>query len=164
MESRVFLGLGSNVGDSRKYLSDAIAKIGDNENINIQKVSSLYSTKPWGGIKQNDFLNAVISIKTKLDAFEILKTLKSIERVVGRKKSVKWGPREIDIDILLFGDQKIESNLITIPHKELLNRDFFYIPILEIDPFAELPGGERLSELISDQNKNYIIDKFEFKI
>lgn len=165
MANEVYLGLGSNKGDREKYIIDAVNKIIQQNKIVLQLTSSLYETKPFGFENQNNFLNLVISVRTNAEALKLLDILKDIEKKVGRTNSFKWGPREIDIDILLFGDIVIDEEKLTIPHKHLMNRDFFYIPILEINPNILLPeSGKKLKDLIPSKNENFIVNKFEFKI
>ncbi len=141
--SITFLALGSNIGNRLENIQQAIKLINDNK-IKIICNSSLYETSPYGYSPQSNFLNMVIKCETELPPLELLKTIKDIETKMGREPTLRWGPRLIDIDILLYEDQIIDSENLTIPHIELKKRDFFLIPLLEIcgdylDPLSQKP-------------------------
>lgn len=129
----LYLLLGSNIGDSQTQIENALLhiqkKIGT-----IQKKSSLYATAAWGNIKQNDFINQVILVKTTLSAPNILEQIFAIEKKMGRVRTYKNAAREIDIDILFLDDDIIDTNTLTIPHKEIQNRRFVLEPLNEIAP------------------------------
>lgn len=112
--------------------------------VHVLKLSSVYETDPVGP-PQPDFLNAVCEIATDLSARDLLTTLKEIERSLGRTDGERWGPREIDLDLLLYGDHTIAEEDLIVPHPELTHRAFVMVPLLEIDPDLELPSGEPLS-------------------
>ena len=143
MESRkrVFLGLGSNVGERVSYILRALEeleKIGE-----LGRISTVYESEPWGVTDQEPFLNCVLEFFTDLDPFTLLKSLKEIERRVGRRERFRWGPREIDIDILLYGNEVVNTPELRIPHPFIKERDFVLIPMLEIDPELRDPmSGE----------------------
>jgi len=127
----VFLGLGSNLGDRLSYMLKAlneIKKLGK-----VLKISTVYESKAWGIENQNNFLNLVVLFETKLLPQDLLLHLRAIEKKVGRKERLKWGPREIDIDILLYGNRVIRTKLLQVPHPFLHERDFFLYPLLEIN-------------------------------
>ena len=128
-----YILLGSNLGDSRKYLADAILEIEDKLGT-ITKKSSLYQTASWGNHNQPDFLNQVIELYTALDPFYILKGILDIETKLGRERNEKWGSRTIDIDILLYGNLIIEEQALKIPHPFLHQRRFALEPLAEIAP------------------------------
>lgn len=131
---RIFLGLGSNIGDRTNYISDAVSEIKINKAIKFVKSSSLYETEPWGVEKQNLFLNIVIEIYTSLTPGELLKFIKETETKLGRTARKKWTEREIDIDILFYDDLIIKKKGLSIPHPEIYNRNFVLIPMNEIAP------------------------------
>ncbi len=140
-----FLGLGSNVGDRLKNIVKAVEYI--SERCRILKISTVYESEPWGVKEQDRFLNCVVEVKTSLSPFELLKFVKEVEKRVGRKERFRWGPREIDIDILLYGNAVIKTEELTIPHKHMLERDFVVFPLLEIeedviDPISRKPVRE----------------------
>lgn len=126
-----FLGLGSNLGDCKKNITEALCELEKNGN-KILKVSSIYETEPYGYKKQPKFLNAVVKIKTTLEPQELLTVCKKIEKKLGRKKTFKWGPRTIDIDILFYGNKKIQKKHLKIPHPELHKREFVLKPLKEV--------------------------------
>ncbi len=134
---RVFLGLGSNLGDRVGYLEGAVCLL--KEVGEVICVSTVYESPPWGVENQPAFLNCVAEVRTSLDPFELLRWAKSAERRIGRKERFRWGPREIDIDILLFGEEIIDSRELSIPHRFLEEREFFLIPLLEIEPCIKNP-------------------------
>ena len=116
-----YLALGSNMGDKKRYLCDAIQMLNHHEEITITTLSSLYETTPWGYVDQDIFMNLVVEIETSLTALELLDVCQSIENELGRVREFKWGPRVIDVDILLYDNQAIESKRLTVPHS-LYNR------------------------------------------
>jgi len=129
-----YLGLGSNMGDKKRYLYDAIQILNHREEITITTLSSLYETAPWGYVDQDIFMNLVVEIETSLSPFELLDVCQSIENELGRVREFKWGPRVIDVDILLYDDQVIQSKRLTVPHPYMTERDFVMIPLAEINP------------------------------
>ncbi len=150
---RVFLGLGSNVESRVHFLSHAVKLL---KGIgSVEKLSTVYESLPWGVKEQEKFLNCVLELRTYLDPFSLLERLKDIERNVGRKERFRWGPREIDIDILLYEDLLIDSRELSIPHPFLKDRDFVLIPLLEISPCIKDPRtGTYLSRALSTLSIN----------
>jgi len=151
---RAYIGIGANLGDAEKNVRDAIAALG--ELGAVERMSSLYRTKPWGKTDQPDFVNAVALIETGLNPRSLLIALKAIELDLGRVPSEHWGPRAIDLDILTFDDLRVEEEGLTIPHASMNERAFVLVPLAEIDPsFAPLrdalPAGEvhKLGEVTS---------------
>ena len=163
--NKVYLGLGSNVGEKESNLKKAIHYFLWDTRFEEIKCSSLYITKPYGNIEQGDFVNCVISFSTKVDINNILKITKELEKRIGRHKREKWGPREIDIDILLFNDLIYEDDSLTVPHKDLLNRDFVLVPLLEINEDIVDPVSEKkIKSFLSDLEDKYIIDKINLTL
>lgn len=137
MSTLCYIGLGSNLDDPKHQVRQAIATITNTTGIQLLKSSSLYQTKPVGPQDQPNFINAVIECKTILSAEALLKTLLSIEQQQGRirnKNQLRWGPRIIDLDILLYGHARISLPHLTIPHPEMMNRDFVLTPLIELNP------------------------------
>lgn len=156
MKNKVYLSLGSNIGNRQKYIESAIELIGKTEGIEILKKSELYETSPVGYVEQNLFLNTVIKIETDFSAREILKIINKIENELDRKREIRWGPRTIDIDILIFSDKKINETDLIIPHKEMLNRLFVLVPLIEIydgEYFEKEKIIERIGELVEVGNQ-----------
>jgi len=141
----VFLGLGSNVDDRLTHLNNAVSALKQAPGVALVASSSVYSSAallPQGAPKDwdADYLNAVISIRTTLSPQELLASLKDIEHALGRRHRGVWGPREIDIDIVLYGNEGIDSPALSIPHAQMLCRDFVIIPLSEIAGDSPLPG------------------------
>ena len=144
-----YLGLGSNVGDTRGHLAAAVAALADHD-VRVLASSQLYETEPVGLIlDQPDFLNGCLRIETSLGPEELLDACKAVERQVGRAAGgPRHGPRVIDVDLLLLGDLVYRSARLTLPHPEVRSRRFVLVPLLELDPALTLPSGERLADML----------------
>lgn len=156
MAERVFIGLGSNVGDHYANCTRSIREVLDDRRASLEALSSLYYTSPLSSIPQPDILNGVFSIIWDDTAIELLYLLKRVESRMGRLRCVRNGPRMIDLDILLFGRNVIRLPDLTVPHPRLHERKFALIPCLEIDlslvhPVLEKPFDELLSEIEEEQ-------------
>ena len=130
---RAFLLLGSNLGDRLVYMDNA-RKLIKRKVGKLVAISSVYQTAPWGNEGQAAFLNQVIGVETKLTPEQLLKATQAIEKSEGRTPGEKWAPRTLDIDILFFGDEVINTSDLTIPHPEIANRRFTLEPLLEVEP------------------------------
>jgi 2-amino-4-hydroxy-6-hydroxymethyldihydropteridine diphosphokinase len=139
--TRAFIGLGSNVGDRLWFLQRAVRCLGEVAGVQVTKISSVYETEPVGPADQSWFLNAVAEIATSLIPVTLLDHTQEIERALGRETTYRWGPRTIDLDILLYGDMLVRTARLQIPHTELCHRAFVMIPLLELDPGLTLPDG-----------------------
>lgn len=135
---RVYIGIGSNLGDKRKNIEKALNQLKKAEGFKVKRISSFYGTDPVGGPPQGKFLNGVIKAETKLSPYHLLKELKAVEKYLGRLKTVRNGPRIIDLDILLYGDKKIKTKRLTIPHPRMGSREFVLRPLKEIISRSEL--------------------------
>ncbi len=133
----VYISLGSNIGDRKKMLEEATEKI--EAFCRVIKKSEMMETKPWGKTNQDDFLNAVVLLETKLEPVYLLRQLQKIERELGRKRVEKWGPRTIDLDILYFDDIIMDTEELTLPHPFIENRDFVLKPLSQIAPHKVNP-------------------------
>lgn len=140
MGKKVFIGIGTNIGDRKDNLNKAIKLLGENEKALIKKVSSIYETAPVGYLDQAAFLNIVAEIETILDPFELMAFTASIEKAMGRERLIKWGPRIIDLDILLYENQVVKTENLIIPHPRIRERAFVLIPLMEIAPEILLNG------------------------
>ncbi len=150
-EVRVFLGVGTNLGDRKANLIAAQTAV--SQFVIIQKTSRVYETKPWGLVDQPDFLNQVWEAKTSLTPLDLLHQLKMVETMLGRKPSVRYGPRLIDIDILLYSDLMFKSNELTIPHPHISERAFVLAPLADLEPDLIIPGMKHsVSELLGRHN------------
>jgi 2-amino-4-hydroxy-6-hydroxymethyldihydropteridine diphosphokinase len=157
----VFIGIGSNEGNRLVNIKNAITLISKLNNCKIEKISSVYETLAFGKTDQQNFYNAVIKIKTELVVKDLFFSLKKIEKKIGRIHREKWGPREIDLDILLFNDLIFSDEIITLPHKGLIYRDFVLVPLIEIEPEIVHPVfNKNLSEFIDELETRNIINKF----
>jgi 2-amino-4-hydroxy-6-hydroxymethyldihydropteridine diphosphokinase len=144
-EHLVFLGLGSNLGDREGNLLSALRLLDGMEGMEVREVSSVYETEPWGVLDQPAFLNMVALASTSRDPHGVLDACKEVERKLGRVRMERWGPRVIDVDILLFDDLKWEEEDLVVPHPRMLERDFVLVPLLELRPDLSLPGTGKLS-------------------
>jgi 2-amino-4-hydroxy-6-hydroxymethyldihydropteridine diphosphokinase len=162
MKHSVSLGLGSNVGSTVSYLAEAIKGIAKFDRTAIDAVSPVYQTEPVGGVAQNDFLNLAVSVTTELEYREFHRQIKNLEQVIGRKETVRWGPREIDIDVLLFDDVVIESETLTIPHREIHIRKFVLQPLSDIAPNVQHPVLKKtIAELNSQSTDMHAVQLSE---
>ena len=128
-----YIGIGSNLGNRQKNCSRAIEML-ETRGIVVKKRSSMYETKPWGVADQPQFINMALEVETGLEPYDLLRTLKDIEREIGRRETFKWGPRIIDLDILLFDALFLRDNSLQIPHPLMHERDFVLKPLCEIAP------------------------------
>jgi 2-amino-4-hydroxy-6-hydroxymethyldihydropteridine diphosphokinase len=147
VEAEAFVGIGANLGTEeaiRARFERALELLVDDPQVRVIRLSSIYRTKPWGDADQPPFLNAVALLRTSLDPARLLRVLKETEARIGRTATRRWGPREIDLDILLYGRCRVESDSLQVPHPRLLERAFAVVPLLEIDPGAALPDGTPL--------------------
>ena len=142
----VYLSLGSNLGDREANIRTALDLLA--AGVRLIRVSSLHETAPIGVTDQKDFVNAVALIETDLDPKSLLDAIKGIEQTMGRVRNFHWGPRVIDIDILLYDNAVINTPELTIPHPRMMERAFVLIPLAEIAPDLELPGGVKVSEAL----------------
>ena len=130
--SRVYLSLGSNMGDSFYYLLNSIVKLNGLKDTKVTKIAKFYKTKAWGLEEQDDFINTAIELDTKLLPYELLKQINKIEKDLDRIRKIHWGPRTIDIDIIFYDNLIINHEKLTIPHKYYKERNFVIIPLLDI--------------------------------
>lgn len=130
----VYLSIGSNMGDREKYLNDGIEFLRRDQRVRILKVSSFIETKPYGNVDQDDFINGAVKLETLLGPHELLDLIHEAEADAKRVRSEHWGPRTLDMDILLYDDLEIDDEDLTIPHPDMHNRDFVLTPLREIAP------------------------------
>lgn len=150
--SGIFLALGSNVGNRKKNIEEAILRIG--KEVSVIKVASIYETSPVGFKDQNNFLNTVVQVKTDKDPVGLLLYIKEIEEQIGRIKRFRNGPREIDIDLILFEDIVLNSDSLNLPHPRLHLRDFVLLPLNEISSKIVHPVlGKSIKELVEEVNE-----------
>jgi len=144
-----FIGLGSNLEQPLQQIEQAIQSLGDSQGITLKAVSSKYKSAPVGPEGQQDYINAVASIETQLSAEQLLDALQAIENRQGRIRNERWGSRTLDMDILSYGNEIIETERLTVPHRELPNRNFVLLPLIEItsEEFY-IPGQGALLDLL----------------
>ena len=156
----VYLGLGANMGDRKKNLTEAIRML--SQQLKVEEISSIYETEPEGFTQQPLFLNAVCRISTELNPEDLLDLIKKIEYEIGRRPSFTDAPRPIDIDILLYNDKIIQSQSLTIPHPQLAQRAFVLVPLAEIAPGAIHPGnGSSISQLLKNLDSTDGVNKWD---
>lgn len=146
------LGLGGNIGDPRSRMAAAIGRLADNPAIRVEAVSALYKTPPWGKTDQPAFLNAAIRIETGLTPRALLETILDVERRLGRDRGERWGPRTVDIDILLYGAQAIDEPGLHVPHPRLHERAFALAPLADVMAEASF-GGLSAAEWLARADK-----------
>lgn len=153
---KAYIALGSNMGDSRALIEAAVDKLDKNEACRVGKVSELIVTKPYGGVQQDDFLNGALELDTLLDPIALLELCHDIEREAGRERSIHWGPRTLDLDVLLYDDEMLafdEPSLI-IPHADMINRAFVLEPLWQIAPYALHPVYNKTVTVLLEELRN----------
>ena len=140
MTSKAYIGLGSNMGNRYENLMKAKKAISALNNTRLIKTSGIYETEPVGYLLQDKFLNMVVLVETGLSPLELLNKLREIENMLKRERIIRWGPRTIDIDILLYGQITLNLPELKIPHPEMLKRAFVLIPLKDIEPDMEIYG------------------------
>ncbi|HHU20185.1 MAG TPA: 2-amino-4-hydroxy-6-hydroxymethyldihydropteridine diphosphokinase [Bacilli bacterium] len=161
MMNKVYIALGSNIAPRVDYLNQAIEAIGQVEQMSVVKQSSIYETEPVGYQDQAKFLNQVIEVETTYSPMEVLLACQSIENKLGRKREVRWGPRTIDLDILLYNHENIMTNQLIVPHPRMDSRAFVLVPLVELNPELVIPTtnqtvSEQLS-LIANHEKRGVV-------
>lgn len=141
-----YLSLGSNLGNREGNLAEAVRRLADTPGVEVRRVSSVYETAPVGGPPQGDFLNLAVEVVTTLSPRELLATCQRIEADLGRERTVRWGPRTIDLDILLYEGETSADPELTLPHPRLLERQFALVPLAEIAPDLVLPDGRTAAQ------------------
>lgn len=149
--TNAWISIGSNVGDRAAFLRQAVDELRATDGIEVAATSSLYETSPIGGPPQRSYYNAAVRIETELDARSVYETCKAIEAKMGRDASeMRWGPRVIDLDLLLFGEEKVVEPDLEIPHPRMNERRFVLVPMLEIDPDVSDPWGGRYADRLDE--------------
>ncbi len=143
-----WIALGSNLGDRLGYIKKALALIAELPDTEVKDVSSIYDTAPVGKADQPHFLNAAAELSTKLEALELLHALLTIEDRCGRMRRDQWGPRTVDLDLLLFDDVQIKTDVLTVPHPRMTERPFVMVPLAEIAPELLVPAVSKNVRLI----------------
>jgi len=145
---RCYVGLGSNLGDRVENLRRAVALLGEMPGTRVIRTSAVYETAPWGYVDQPAFLNAVAELETTLGAIQLVSVLQSIELALGRTRTFRWGPREIDLDLLLYGESMMARRGLSVPHTSMAERAFVLAPLAELRPDYRAPNGESVARLL----------------
>jgi len=146
--SPAYLSLGSNQGDSLRLLEEAVSTLDGLAHTRVVARSSLYRTAPIGYVDQADFLNQVIAVRTSLAPHDLLDVIQDLERAAGRERGVRWGPRTLDIDILWYDGQRVDSERLQLPHPRLAERRFVLEPLAELAPGLVLADGATVAEAL----------------
>lgn len=157
-----YIGLGSNLPGRRKTIAAALKLLHHPPTVHLLRVAPLYSTAPVGDTKQDWFLNTVAEIKTTLSPMELLKTLLAIENQLGRVRTRRWGPRNIDLDLLLYNNITIATAELTLPHPRMIERAFVMVPLADLNPKLMMPGNVTANELANQLRANQQITPFIF--
>jgi len=149
-----YIGLGSNLEQPRQQIVDAISALASLESSALTGVSSLYRSHPLGPQDQPNYINAVVELKTSLSALALLSQLQAIESEHERVRVQHWGPRTLDLDLLLYGEEEISHERLQVPHPELANRNFVLIPLYEIVADMTIPGAGKLKDLVVKMDRS----------
>ncbi|MEQ5837352.1 2-amino-4-hydroxy-6-hydroxymethyldihydropteridine diphosphokinase [Marinobacter sp. NFXS9] len=142
-----YIGLGSNLADPLSQLAGALARLAALPRTHLVAQSPFYASRPVGPQDQPDFVNGAVHLQTELAPLELLDALQSIEQAHQRERIQRWGPRTLDLDLLIYGTQTINNDRLTVPHAELANRDFVLQPLLDLTPELQVPDGRRIADL-----------------
>lgn len=150
--ARAYVGLGANLGDRERTLHRAVARLGEVPGIDVDRVSTLRDTDPVGLVEQPRFLNGVVALETSLAPRDLLAALLEVERGLGRIRveGERWGPRALDLDLLLYDELVVREPGLIVPHPRLHERRFVLEPLTELDPDLRVPGRGTVSELLSE--------------
>ena len=151
--TRAFVGLGSNLDGPTEQIEAAIASLRQIPGTRVTARSSLYRSAPFGPVLQPDYVNAVVMLQTRRKPRELLDQMQAIESEQGRERGERWGPRRIDLDLLLFGDETIEEDGLKVPHPGIAERNFVLLPLGEIAPDLFIPGLGHLADIAVDESE-----------
>lgn len=151
-----FVGVGSNLDDPASQVTRGIATLGAVPEVELLSRSSLYLSAPIGPVDQPDFVNAVVQIETTLSAQELLRVLQKIERLHGRKRGMRWGPRVLDLDLLIYDDEVIDELRLKVPHPGIARRNFVLLPLREIAPEFVIPKLGRVADIAVNEREPLI--------
>lgn len=147
--AQAVIGLGANLGDPERQLRDALAELAATPGIDEVRASGFYRTPPWGPVPQPPFVNAVARVATSLDPRALLDRLLDIERGAGRVRDARWGPRRLDLDLLVYDGLAIDEPGLVVPHPRMHARAFVLVPLAEIAPDLVVPGRGRVADLVA---------------
>lgn len=144
-----FLGLGSNIEDRLDHLQAGVDGLHAQHGLRVDAVSGVYQTTPVGGPPQDDYLNMAVRVATTRAPCGVLRACHRVERAAGRRRTVRWGPRTLDVDVLLYDDRTIATRRLVVPHPRLAERPFALVPLIEVAPGASLPDGRSLVRVLA---------------
>lgn len=148
---RAFVALGSNMGEKERYILSAVNALAAREDVRVKRLSTLIQTAPYGGVVQDDFLNGAVEIETLLSPYELLDVLHGLEQAAHRERKVHWGPRTLDLDILLYDELCLDRPDLIVPHIDMANRDFVLRPMAELAPGLVHPVlGKTMQQLLRE--------------
>ncbi|MRH44958.1 2-amino-4-hydroxy-6-hydroxymethyldihydropteridine diphosphokinase [Aquibacillus halophilus] len=151
--NKAYVALGSNIAPRDTFLSQAINALDEHLEIKLTFKSNIYETEPMGLKEQEKFLNLVVEVSTSLEPLELLSYCQQIEEKLGRKRELRWGPRTIDLDILLYNNENIKTEQLIVPHPRMHERSFVLIPLKDIDPMMIIPTVNKTVSVILDETK-----------
>ncbi|MDD2973409.1 MAG: 2-amino-4-hydroxy-6-hydroxymethyldihydropteridine diphosphokinase [Lachnospiraceae bacterium] len=155
---KVFIAFGSNMGDRDTYIANALQSIAEHPLCRTEKVSSVLRTTPYGGQAEGEFLNGVLQIRTLFTPEELLEVLHELEAEAGRQRTVHWGSRTLDLDILFFDDLVMSTEILTIPHVDMQNRDFVLRPLCEIAPYFRHPvTNQTMQQMLENLTEHHVL-------
>lgn len=149
-----YIALGSNMGDKKGYLDMAVRCLRERSDCQVKQVSDYLVTAPYGGVEQDDFLNGALELRTMLEPEELLEVLHGIEQAANRVRQLRWGPRTLDLDILLYDDMVLDTPVLHIPHIQMHLRDFVLLPMAQIAPWKRHPLTGQTMEEMRDRNSS----------
>lgn len=161
MAVKVYIGIGSNMGDKEGNIREALSLLERDGRLFSPAVAPLYKTDAVGYTDQDWFLNTVAAFTTDHTPQELLGLLMGIERQMGRERTIRWGPRVIDLDILLYGDAVVNTPDLQIPHPRIVERAFVAVPLADLAPDILLPGGKTAASLAVDLSKTQIVERYK---
>src|SRR3990170_582513 len=161
--AKAYIGLGSNVGRREDHLEKALELLAAAKDVKVTKTSSIYETEPVGYVDQPDFLNAAVEIETALSPRELLAVTKAIEEREGRRRDIRWGPRTVDLDILLYDQQVSTEPDLRLPHPEVTRRAFVLVPLAEIAPDLAVADGQTVRDCLAELGKIKGVAKLDFR-
>jgi 2-amino-4-hydroxy-6-hydroxymethyldihydropteridine diphosphokinase len=145
---RAYVGVGANLGERRATIERAVEQLRAHDDVEVVALSTLRETEPWGPVAQPPFLNGVVAVETTLTARELLAILVGVEELLGRVRVERWGPRTIDLDLLLYGADVIDEPGLVVPHPRIHERRFVLEPLAELDPGLVVPGQGPVPDLL----------------
>lgn len=149
-----YISLGSNIGNRLEFLQEAVGLLKETKQIEVKRMSSVYETDPVGYVDQAAFLNIVVELKTLYSPHELLKKCNEIEDLLGRKRLVRWGPRTVDLDILLYNEENMKTEDLIIPHPRMTERGFVLVPLVEINSaLVHSSTKQAFSNIVHDQKE-----------